>query len=281
MWIAEGTTSYYGHLLMIRGGFLPAKGLIDGLPGQIESDQRKPGNKVQSLTESSFDAWIKYWRGNQNSYNAESDYYDKGSDVSLLLDLEVRQRSKNKHSLDDVMRALYKRFPWNGTGYTVDDLRKLCEEFGGGSFEQLFRDYVYRTNTLDWERALSYAGIEVTADKKPSVWLGAVARDQDQRAVIRTVVNGSPAAKAGVDVNDELVALDGYRIRSADLSARIADKRAGDRVVLTLLRNDKLREITVTLENDPLPSYSVAKVKNPTPLQKQIYESWLGTSWDN
>ncbi|MEX1140156.1 MAG: PDZ domain-containing protein [Bacteroidota bacterium] len=281
LWVAEGTTSYYGHLLMIRGGFLPAKGLIDGLPGQIENDRRKPGNKVQSVAESSFDAWVKYWRGNQNSYNAESDYYDKGSDVSLLLDLEIRQRSKNKHSLDDVMRALYRRFPWNGTGYTVEDLRKLCEEFGGGSFEPLFQDYVYGTGTLDWERALSYAGIEVKAEKKTSVWLGTVARDQDQRAVIRTVVDGSPAAKAGLDMNDELVALDGYRVRSSDLSTRIAGKRAGEKVVVTFIRNDKLREITVTLENDPLPSYSVAKVKDPSSLQKQIYESWLGTKWDN
>ncbi|MEX2116761.1 MAG: PDZ domain-containing protein [Bacteroidota bacterium] len=280
LWVAEGTTSYYGQLLMIRGGFLQAKGLVDGLGGQIENDRRKPGNQVQSLAESSFDAWIKYWKGNQNSYNAESDYYDKGSDVSLLLDLEIRQRSKNKYSLDDVMRALYKRFPWNGTGYTVDDLRKLCEEFGGGNFEQLFNDYVHGTKPLDWERALSYAGIDVTAEKKASVWLGAVARDQDQRAVIRTVVDGSPAAKAGLDINDELVALDGYRIRSADLSARIVEKRAGEKAVFTILRNDKLREFTAVLENDPLPIYTVAKTKNPTSLQKQIYESWLGIGWD-
>jgi predicted metalloprotease with PDZ domain len=281
LWVAEGTTSYYGHLLMIRGGFLPAKGLIDGLASQIESDRRKPGNKVQSAAESSFDAWIKYWRGNQNSYNAESDYYDRGSDLSLLLDLEIRQRSRNKSSLDDVMRALYKRFPWNGSGYTVEDLRQLCEEFGGGSFEEFFRDHVYGTKSLDWEKALAYAGIEVKAEKKTSVWLGAVARDQDQRAMIRTVVDGSPAANAGLDVGDELVALDGYRVRSSELSARIADKRAGDTAVLTILRNDKLRTITVTLEQDPLPSYSVAKVKDPSSLQRQIYESWLGTSWEN
>jgi len=280
LWIAEGTTSYYGHLLQIRGGFLPAKGVIDGLPGQIKRDRQKPGNQVQSLAESSFDAWIKYWKGNQNSYNAESDYYGKGSDVSLLLDLEIRQRSKNKYSLDDVMRALYKRFPWNGAGYTVEDFRKLCEEFGGGSFEQLFADYIYGTKPLDWERALSYAGIEVTAEEKTSVWLGAFVRDQGQIAVIRTIVDGSPAANAGLNIDDELVALDGYRVRSADLPTRIAGKRDGDKILLTVLRNDRLREFTITLKNDPTADYRVAKTKNPTSLQKQIYESWLGTSWD-
>jgi len=280
LWIAEGTTSYYGHLLMVRGGFLPAKGVIDGLPGQIKRDRQKPGNQVQSLAESSFDAWIKYWKGSQNSYNAESDYYGKGSDVSLLLDLEIRQRSKNKYSLDDVMRALYKRFPWDGTGYTVEDFRKLCEEFGGESFEQLFADYVYGTKPLDWERALSYAGIDVTAEEKTSVWLGAVVRDQDQKTVIRTIVDGSPAANAGLNIDDELVALDGYSMRSADLPARIAGKRDGDKVLLTVLRNDRLREFTITLKNDPTSDYRVAKATNPTSLQKQIYESWLGTSWD-
>jgi predicted metalloprotease with PDZ domain len=76
------------------------------------------------------------------------------------------------------------------------------------------------------------------------------------------------------------VALDGFRIRSADLSAKIAEKRAGDKVLFTVLRNDKLREFTAILEIDPIPMYIVVKTKNPTSLQKQIYESWLGTSWD-
>lgn len=281
LWIAEGTTSYYGSLLMIRGGFTPARSLVDGLPEQIENDRRKPGNTVQSLSESSFDAWIKYWKGNQNSYNAETDYYDKGSDVSMLIDLEIRNRSRNKASLDDVMRALYKRFPWNGNGYTVEDFRALCEEFGGGSFAEFFRDYVHSTKPLEWEKILAYAGLEVRAEKRGGVWLGAIVREQDGRTVIRTIVDGSPAAKAGLDVNDELVALDGFRVRSGDLNARIGEKKAGDRAILTIIRNDKLRTIEVPLEDYPLPAYTVSKAEKPTPLQKQIYESWLGTPWDH
>jgi len=280
LWVAEGTTSYYGRLLLARTGYITAREIIDQLPREIESERMRPGNRVQPVTESSFDAWVKYWKSNENAYNAESDYYDRGADVSLILDLEIRQRSGNKRSLDDVMRALYKRFPWNGSGYTVEDFRKLCEEFGGGSFEQFFDDHVYGTKSLDWEKALSYAGLVVTSEQRATPWLGASTRDEDGRTIIRTVVAGSPAYLAGLNVGDEIVALDGYRARSGDIPDRIASKKNGDRVRITLIRDDRLREFDVTLTPSTVPSYQVKRSDKPTALQKQIYESWLGTAWE-
>lgn len=279
LWVAEGTTSYYGRLLLVRAGYIPAQEVIDQLPREIESERMRPGNRIQSVNESSFDAWVKYWKGGENTYNAESDYYDRGADASIILDLEIRQRSGNKHSLDDVMRALYKRFPWNGTGYTVDDLQALCEEFGGGSFAQIFSDHIDGTKSFDWEKALSYAGLVVTAERRTTPWLGTATRDQDGRTIIRTVVAGSPAMKAGLNVDDELIALDGRRVRSNDLSDRIAARSAGDTIRLTIMRDDRLREFQVVLSPNPVPSYRVKKVDKPSALQKAIFESWLGTSW--
>ena len=281
LWIAEGTTSYFDGLLLVRCGLTPAMQMVNGLAGMVRFDRQRPGNKIQSLSESSFDAWVKFWKGGQQSFNSESDYYGKGSNVSLLLDLEIRQRSNNAHSLDDVMRALYHRFPLSGKGYTVDDLQKISEELAGSNFKSFFDNYVHGTTPLDWETPLRYAGLELQAidsDRKP--WLGAQAYDQNGRTMVRAILAGSPAYDAGLDIGDELLAINGRRVRSSELQDRVAEFKAGDKVKVTFFRDDVLRELEVTLRLQDVPSYKVVKSANPTPLQKSIYESWLKARWE-
>ncbi|MBF8296732.1 MAG: peptidase protein [Bacteroidetes bacterium] len=281
LWVAEGTTSYYGELLLVRAGFIPVSGMLDGLASGVQSDRQRPGNKVQSVTESSFDAWIKLWKGNQQSYNSETDYYGKGSDVSLVLDLEIRQRSKNKYSLDDVMRTLYRRFPLSGKGYTVNDLQKIAEELAGGSLQSLFDNYVFGTTAIDWESTLRYAGLELQAkDSERKTWLGLQSSDQNGRARAWQVIAGSPAYDAGLDIGDEVLAINGRRVRSSDLQERIAEFKPGEKVKITLFRDDTLREFEVALRLQDVPPYKVVRSAQPTPLQKSIFESWLNAKWE-
>lgn len=280
LWIAEGTTSYYGPLLLLRSGFSTAQEYVNTIAASVQGDRTKPGNREQSLSESSFDAWIKYWRGRQQAFNAESDYYDKGSDVSLLLDLEIRHMSGNKNSLDDVMRAMYKRFPL-GTGYTVNDFEALCAEKAGMSLKKFFDSYVHGVVKLPWEEYLGYAGLQLTPkDSTAKSWLGLAASDMGERTRVWRISAGSPAEEAGISINDEIVALNGFRIRAAELTNRIGEMKAGDRLRLTVFREERLREFDVTLRNQETPSYVIAKVKNPTELQKRIYEDWLRTNWE-
>jgi predicted metalloprotease with PDZ domain len=281
LWIAEGTTSYFDGLILVRCGLSPATQMVNGLAGIVQYDRQRPGNKIQSLSESSFDAWVKFWKGGQQSFNAESDYYGKGSAVSMLLDLEIRQRSGNKHSLDDVMRALYHRFPLTGKGYTVDDLQKISEEFAGSSLKIFFDAYVHATTPLDWESSLRYAGLELQAlDSDRKVTLGAQTFDQNGRASVHGIVTGSPAYEAGLDIGDEILAVNGRRVRNSDLQERIAEFKAGDKVKITIFREDTMRDFEVTLRLQDVPSYKVVRTINPTPLQKAIYENWLNTKWE-
>jgi predicted metalloprotease with PDZ domain len=278
LWVAEGTTSYYGELMLLRLGFKTPQEYLNSIAKSVQADRMRPGNTVQSVTESSFDAWVKFWRGRQNSYNAESDYYDKGSHVSLLLDLAIRHMSMNKHSLDDVMRAMFERFPL-GKGYTVDDLQKVCEEMAGGSLRQFFQDYVRGTTPIPWEQFLGYAGLRLERkDAEPKPWLGIMTYDRDNQTRIYNVVAGSPAYDAGLDVNDEVLALNGFKAHTNDLTNRIAEMKAGDKVRLTVFRDDMLREFEVTLRNPEVPNYLVTNVDNPTELQKTLYDDWLRTS---
>ncbi len=280
LWIAEGTTSYYGGLLLYRAGLVPSHASNDWIARTVQEDRQRPGNRIQPVAEASFDSWVK-GRGNQQSYNAESDFYGKGSTVSFVLDLEIRHRSNNKYSLDDVMRTLYQRFPLSGTGFTNEDLQTVAEKFAGESLAKFFQDYVYGTAPVEWERVLLYAGLELQAkdaERKPD--LGIQAGDRDARLRVARVLAGSAGYDAGIDIGDEIVALNGIRVTQArDIADRIADMKADDKVIVSFFRRDRLKEVEITLRLQSVPAYSVSKTANPTPLQKSIYESWLRTTW--
>ena len=281
LWVAEGTTSYYGELMLLRGGFSPPQSVYEWIAGTVRGERQRPGNRVQSVSESGFDAWVKYWKGHEQGFNYESEYYGKGSDVSLVLDLEIRHHSNNKYSLDDVMRTLYKRFPLGGSGYTVDDLRSVAEKLSGTDLKKFFEEYVTGTVPIDWERYLGYAGLSLQAkDSDRRISLGMMTADRENRTRVMGVTAGSPAYEAGVDIGDEVVALNGLRVRTSDLPDRLADYKPGDKVKLTVLRRDRLREFEITLRLQDVPPYWVSKVERPTPLQKSIFESWLKTTWE-
>ncbi|MFZ4619167.1 MAG: M61 family metallopeptidase [Bacteroidota bacterium] len=278
-WVSEGTTSYFDDLILLRTGHSDAKSYLEIINSMVNNERARFGNTIQPLAEASFDAWIKYWRGRQNSQNAESDYYGKGSQVSLVLDLEIRQRSKNKHSLEEVMRIMFKRFPLT-KGFTNNDLKAVCEEVTGGSFADFFTKYLYTTAPLPWEVTLQYAGLEVTAkDSVKRVALGVSTIDAGEKTRITNVTPNSPGAAAGLDYNDEIVALNGYRVRTADLNERIASMRSGDEVTLTIFRNDKLKTIKVILGYFGASTYTVKKTAKPSELQRSIYEDWLKEPW--
>jgi predicted metalloprotease with PDZ domain len=276
LWVAEGTTSYYGQMLVLRAGFGNNQLALDWLAGTVQYDRQRPGNKVQSVVDASFDSWVK---GGQQSYNFESDIYGKGAVVSCILDLEIRQHSNNKYSLDDVMRTLYKRFPLSSRGYTVDDLRSTAEKFAGTDLKKFFDDYVAGTVPIPWEQYFGYAGLSLQAkDSDRKISIGIMTADHENRTSVMGVTAESPAYDAGVDIGDEVVALNGLRVRTSDLNDRLADYKPGDKVKLTVFRRGRLREFEITLRLQDVPSYKVSKVDQPTPLQKSIFESWLKTN---
>ncbi|MEW5798992.1 MAG: PDZ domain-containing protein [Bacteroidota bacterium] len=279
LWISEGTTSYYDDLILVRTGYRQANEYLDVIAQMISSDRSRPGNSIQPLSQASFDAWIKYWKRQQNSYKAESDYYGKGSHVSLLLDLEIRHRSNNASSLDDVMRTMYRRFPLT-KGFTNTDFISVCEDFAGGRMKEFFNNYLYGTAPLPWENILTYAGLEVSVkDTAKKINLGITTQDVGDKIKVTGVMPNSPAERSGIEINDEIIALNGYRVRTTDLNERISSLGEGNQIVLALFRNDKLKEIKVRLEYFGFAAYSVKKVSTPSNVQKNIYEGWLKTPY--
>ena len=276
LWMAEGTTSYFDGVLLVRAGLSTRPKYLEGVAHAVYNDRLRPGNRVQSIAQSGFDAWTKYWRGNRESFNEESDYYEKGAAASLVLDLEIRHSTGGARSFADVMRGLYRRFPRTGRGYTNADVRNLVVEAGGKVMEPVFDSLVNGTAPIAWERVLGYAGLELApAEGAPAVWTGMDLAESGGRTRITRVIAGSPSYAAGLDMGDEVVAFEGGRITSSTLQERLKDFSAGESIRLTVFRNDRLREFVVKLEKPAVTPYRITESVNMTPGEKAILDGWL------
>ena len=280
LWVAEGITSYYGDLAVRRSGLKSEKEYLDGLATSIQSFQNTPGRLEMSAEEASFNAWIKEYRPDENSVNSEISYYDKGELLGLLLDLEIRRRSNNAKSLDDVMRYLYHEFYEKNRNYTPGDFQKSCELMAGSSLDDFFKSYVRGRDELNYNAALTAAGLElrtVAADggQRERPFLGANLSQNGDRLVVTSVRSGTPAYDQGLNANDQIVALDGVRI-NRDLFERLIDaKHPGDIIHLTLFRNDDLRTLEIKLGGRRDAAYRIVQLPSPTDEQNRVYQSWL------
>lgn len=304
LWVAEGTTSYYDDLCLVRAGIMKPDDYLRMLSGWIDGYRSRPGSGVQSLAESSFDAWIKFNKATPDSVNSTVSFYDKGAQVSLLLDMEIRAKTQGQSSLDDLMRDLYHRFPRSGPGYTSKDVQRAAERLTLASFDGFFAEYVQGVKPLDFEAALATAGLEVVRDpgrgsdrddkpgddkkdddehasaaSKERAYIGLTLEAKDGLASVATVLADGPAYKAGVIAGDLVVAINGQRLRAADLDTLLKRIKPGDTVRLSLFRYDILREIEFKAEGRPDARWTVRRVKSPTDEQKAMYESWLGQKW--
>jgi len=276
LWLAEGGTSYMHGRLMTRAG-LAGPMTLESVAAWIQSEEGRPGNRSQSVAECSFDAWIKYSRNNEQAFNFEADLYGRGALICGLMDLEIRHRSGNAKSLDDLFRALFARFPPGSGGYTVDDVESIAGELAGSSMKTFFEDYVTGTRPVDWDRFLGYAGLRTDTVAAPSrVWWGMGVFDGGGKTRVRNVVRGSCAYAAGVEVGDEIVALDGFRIDSTSLQVRMIAYSPGETARLTVFREERQRILEVPLMVLQRPAVRILEMENSTTLQKGVRRGWLG-----
>jgi predicted metalloprotease with PDZ domain len=283
LWVAEGVTNYYESLLVRRAGLMSDRQYLNLMAQEMQKLQETPGRLEQSLEEASFDAWIEYYRSDENTVNTNVSYYDKGAILSLLLDLEIRRRSNGARSLDDVMRALYNDFYKKNRNYTSEDFQRVAEAAAGGSLEEFFRRYVRGRDELDYDAPLAWAGLRLDtrsdAAGRPAPQaanLGATLEEKDGRLSVKNVPAGSPAYEQGLSAADQIVAVDGYRATLAFLNERVTDKRPGEQLALTVFRADELRTLNIKLGARAAATYRIIPVAAPTEQQRRNYQAWLG-----
>jgi predicted metalloprotease with PDZ domain len=277
LWVAEGGTEYYSNLLLRRAGLITAKEYLDGKADSIGALMTQPGRFETSVEEASFDAWIKYYRQDENAVNNQISYYDKGEIVNFLLDLTIRGASNGSKSLDDVMRYLWTDYFKKGRNYTPEDFQKAAELMAGRSLDDFFTKYVRGEVDPDYNAIFSNIGLQLNADEinRGKAYIGADLVEDNGRLNVRFVRSDTPAYEQGINTGDQIVAIDGYRATLNRLQQYVGERKPGDKVHLTIFRTDRLRDIDFTLGENTRKDYSIVPVASPTAQQKRLYRDYM------
>ena len=277
LWFCEGMTSYYDILIPLRAGIYKRKTYLKNLSKDINKYLNTIGRKVQPLGESSYDAWIKLYRRNAYSDNNQISYYLKGQLVSLLLDLLIRAKHNNKRSLDDVMLLMWERFGKDEKGFSETQLREIIAEVAGESLDDFFKDYIETTKELPLDDYLDTFGLYLkTVEESDLPYMGIRVQSENNRELIQYVAAESPAAVAGIDAMDELLAIDGIKVTAASLNDRLKDYKDGDTIQVTVFHQDELKTLPVILATAQPSSYEIAIKEDLSETQQQNLTGWLG-----
>jgi len=278
LWVSEGLSVYYEYMIVKRASISTDAELFNAFRGNMMAFENKPGRLYQTLEQASYETWSDGPFGRTgDEVNKTISYYDKGPAVGLLFDFKIRQLTRNKNSLDDVMRFLYKEYyQKKKRGFTEEELRNAFETVAGSSLAKEF-DYVTTTKELDYLTYFNYAGlnIDTTTQALPGAYAGFTLREKEDSVFIANVDYGSPGWNASIRRGQQLVKINGERSSASLFNKIINSARAGDKIRFSLFINNETKDIEVILGTKTEKGFKMTPVGNPSPLQKQILEDWL------
>ena len=283
LWIAEGITSYYDDLMLQRAGLFTEAEYLERLSKQLAYVEKSVGSTVQSLSDSSHDAWIKFYRKDDNSPNTMTSYYSKGAAVGFLLDMTLRQMTNERVTVDTFMKEAYVRY--SKDGFTTQEFRALATELAGKSLDTFFAKFVDGTAPLEHEPALSRMGLRWKAQEaeKPdegypkSGWAGWTLQDS-KGVFVKYAEEGAPAHGAGIAPGDEVVAIDGYRTRTtAEVEELLSSIGEGASVDVALSRRGRLLNLKLGLKAAPKRVWELEVSPQASARNKQRRTRWLST----
>lgn len=295
LWIFEGITSYYDEIALLRAGLITQEQYLELLGRSLTKLYRTSGRRHQTLEDASFDAWIKFYRPDENSPNTTVSYYLKGSLVALALDLEIRLRSDGTCSLDAVMRALWREFGGEDSrGLTEGDFERLAEQVCGLDLKAFFHQNLRTTvdpplgillaqfgvllHMRGQESESDAGGVSGRRQGKPLPWLGMKLKNMNGRTRVTQVVDGGPAQLAGISAGDELVALNGHPASTDNFEALVNRLPVDGKCSCYIFRDQQL--MSITLRAMPAPRDTCYLSLDPQADADAIVrrDSWLGSN---
>jgi predicted metalloprotease with PDZ domain len=265
LWVAEGFTDYYADVLPKRAGIESKDEFLDAISNQIEQVQSIPGRLVTPVNMASFDTWIKQYRPDENTANTSINYYPKGAVIAFLLDAKIRKATSGARSLDTGMQWAMQRYSGE-KGYTPEQFYAVMSEAAGTDLKGWFAKTAESTDELDYTEALEYYGLRFRPvdSRNARAYIGGGTRNDAGRLVITSVRRGTPGIDAGLNVDDEIIAVDDVRVRADGLAARLDLYKPGDKVALLVARRDRLMKIDVTLGAEPGRAWRLEPLPNAT-----------------
>jgi len=272
LWVAEGITNYYDELIPARAGFIDDNTFLSNLAGRINAVENRKGNQVQSLAQASWNAWIKAYRPNENSMNTTVSYYTKGLVVASMLDILIAKETDGIKHLDDLMQSLYKSFYLNKKkGFTDEEFVQEVSRICGSDQSVFFKEFVFSTTPIDYNRFFEMVGLKlVDTNKQTKVKLGI----RMKGTTITYVETNSSGYVAGLNVKDEILAIDGIRISESnfkDITSMYPEKT----VDFLINRDHLIRTIKVKVGMNDDVAFILEKLENASSIQRKLYNKWM------
>jgi predicted metalloprotease with PDZ domain len=286
LWAFEGITSYYDDLALRRCGLIETESYLELLAQTMTRVQRGPGRLRQSAAESSFNAWTKFYKQDENAANAIVSYYAKGCLIAACIDLKIRALTASQKSLDDVMRELWRAYLERGQGVESDGIQQLVSEIAGQDLGSFLDQLIYGTGDLPLAELLESVGIDVlrrvaknsqdkggkeAEDDLPVVDLGAALKDGEAGLTIQRVIEAGSAQSAGLSAGDQIIAVDGLKLNLGQLEKKLLLANPGDKWRVHAFRRDELHRFDVSLQAADKNTF----VLKTTDRQQAARQTWL------
>jgi predicted metalloprotease with PDZ domain len=268
LWLAEGLTSYYDNLLLSRAGLIEPEEYISLLAKDIHRLETTPGRLIRPVTEASLDAWIRHYQPNSNSVNSTISYYTKGSVIGFVLDTYIRENSKGRHNLDEVMREMYRLYA--DQAYDNNAFQEIVIDIAGAEAGELLQTLLTSTSDPDVDAALDWYGLSLNRgpaeangmkqpdnEATPKSGFGVIWDDDKTRLVIKAVLAGSGGAQAGLIPQDEVLAIDDERLSHDTLENLMNSLKPGKKTRILVSRRGRILSLELTLDAAIAESYSI------------------------
>jgi predicted metalloprotease with PDZ domain len=294
LWVFEGFTSYYDDLILLRSGLTTPKDFLEVLGINTTRVHRIAGTHKQTLCESSYDAWVKLYRQDENAPNSQVSYYAKGALVALTLDLKLRLESKI--SLDDVMLALWERYGKQNIGVPERAVEELVMEMSGLDLQGFFDDNLRRVGfpplsdllegfgvhmkTRTEIKNLDKGGAPSSIDREQSGDLGVRYAKGRIGVKLHWVYDGGVAQKCGLSAGDEIIAIDGIKVDASTIFQVVSQKGAGTEIEIHAFRRDELHTFTVVLQQPPKSIVYFEVDENTSQEKRERRKKWLQSASD-
>ncbi len=280
LWMAEGFTNYYASLILMRTGLIDRKEYLKQLAEGMRYHDLTPGSRVTSASESSFDTWIKLYKPTPNNVNNYISYYLKGELLGFLLNTRIIEVTKGSKSLDDVYRNLMDKYNRDGKGYTEKDVISAIKDVTGHDFNEFFDTYIKNPGHIDFAAELKKIGIALKPaykkvdekEVKVKPFLGIGVKPSGGKNLVNFVLEGYPAYEAGLNPEDELVAVNGYKFTDRYLKElreefkaikldNFSDFSIGETVKVDFFRKGRLMSLEMKLVESPPEVYEATEIE--------------------
>ncbi len=275
LWVFEGFTDYYEDVALARSGVITLLQYLKLTGDKITKINTNPGYQVQSITDSSFCCWTKFYNPNPDTVNMMSSYYVKGCLIAWCIDTYLRENTN--YTLDDIMRKLWKEYGEPYVGVPEGRVEEIVVEFAGKAIKPLLQEWLYGTGDLPLHDVARTYGLKidfVNEPGDPKVLLGIRLNQKDQTHIVICYDN-SCAKKAGISAEDKLIAIDNLSVKGNTVKNMLSAYHPGDIVPIHVFRNDELLSFDVELADNPPKNVTMTVLEKASEKQKQLRDAWL------